>query len=598
MVVVTHEHRVDAELAEHRGELLAALNDVAVDVVVGHGVGGVVEARDLPGGVGVCGDGLLHEGLVLSGARVVGVERHEQHAVVGEPVVAALRARALGRSQAGDVRVDEVIAVAAVGSGVVALVVVADLVGGGHGAQGIRGEVGIVLGVGLVAVVVVDLVAHGEQEVGAAELLLGRGHHVVPALGIGAGVAGGADLRVAGHEEAEVGAGTKRAGREGVGVGPGVVVAHTIDVGGVGGQARDRGLVGVKALALRCGLGGLNGLDARGVRRERVAGLIALRGDNVLDARLVGRSAEPAETALGLRGADAQEDILDLGLRRRGGIGRAGAVHNPEALHVEVDVRARRAAVVDLDGEHVVRGLKAKIGNVVVADGARARGAIVRAAVVVGAVDGVGAVLDVVVELADDVAVDCHDGGIVIGDLTGDLGDGGGVCHVKGGAEIVDGNVVAVIGAAHDVLVEQVLRGVAAAEIGDLAVLCTEAAGGRLPGGVGHGLGGRPVGPRADVVVAILPVRGPGLYHLGGRGGAGIDVGGVRRTDNAGRGKRRDDHQRDAHHCEQSTPERAFTCGSLLHSNLRFSANVIGSIWFPGDITSHRYGMAPTLRIP
>ena len=553
----------------------------------------MVEARDLPGSFGVGGDGLLHEGLVLGGARVVGVERHEQHAVVGEPVVAALGARTLGLAEVGHVRVDEVVAVAAVGGGVVALVVVADLVGSGHSAQGVRREVGVVLGVGLVAVIVIDLVAHGEQEVGPAELFLGRGHHLVPTLGVGAGVAGGADLRVTGHEEVEVGVGAERAGREGVGVGPSVVVAHAVDVGGVGGKARDRGLVGVVAHALRRGLGGLDGLDARGVRRERVAGLIALRSDDVLDARLVGRSAEPAETALGLRAADAQENVLDLGLHGHGGIGRVGAAHDPEALHVKVDVRARRAAVVDLDGEHVARGLEAELGNVVAADGAHLRLGVVRAAVAVGAIDGVGAVLDMVVELADDVAVDRHDSGVVIGDLSGNLGDGGRVCHVEGGAEVVDGDVVAVIGAARDVLVEQVLRGVAAAEVGDLALLCAEAAGGRLPGGIDRGLGGRPVGARADVVVAVLPVCGSGLYHLGGRGGAG----GVRRADNAGRGKRRDDHQRDAHHCEQSAPRGAFTCSSLLHSNLRFSANAIGSIRVPGGITPHRHGMAPRLRI-
>ena len=104
-MVMAHEHHIDVQFPEHRGQVIPPLEDVAVHGVAGHGVDGVVEHHDLPGDIGVGGNGLLHECLVFSNRQVVAVQVHEQHIVIHKPVVAAGTGGAEGIRLVGNIEV-------------------------------------------------------------------------------------------------------------------------------------------------------------------------------------------------------------------------------------------------------------------------------------------------------------------------------------------------------------------------------------------------------------------------------------------------------------------------------------------------------------
>ena len=491
---MTHEHDIDPKIAEDLRELVATALDVGVGVVVGEGEDGVVEHHDLPVDVRVGGDRLLHERLVVAGVHVVGVDVHEQNAVVHVPVIAGLGAGAAGGAERADVGNVEVVGVPGA-----AVVVITHGQGLGEGGELLRGEVAVVLTV-LFRALVVDLVTGRHHEV-RGELVHGVGERRLPTSLVGIGIAARADLRVAGEQEAEGGAGAEVARREDGGVGPGVVVADAIDVGGVGGKTAHRGLIGHKALT---GGGRLQRLDLLGAGlREGVALLVAGgRGD--LDERSVRGGAEPVEVTGGLGGADLQGGVLH-------GVGGL-AVGEGDVLHVQVDIGAGGAPVVELDAQDVAGGLEAQARDIGEVEGRRLGSAVVGATVVGGAVNRIGAVLHVVVELGDDVPVYGHDGGVVVGDLTGDGLDGVDVLGVEGGAEVIHRDGVAI--GAVDVLVQQHLGRHAATQVGDLPVLGAKAAGGRLPGGVAHRGARLPAVSRLLVVVAILPLRLAGFDDL------------------------------------------------------------------------------------
>ena len=185
---------------------------------------------------------------------------------------------------------------------------------GGHGdaMEHLGCEVTLVLALNGLGIRGVDLVAQGDHEVGLGE----GGHHgierVGPALGVARGVAGGADLRVAGKHEAEGLAVAEVAGLKAVGGRPVGAVAHAVDVGSVGGEVAYGGLVGAPALALAAALLGLDVGHKVRVRGERGAAGPALGHEGHLDIAVKVRRAHPVEVALGRCGADLQGDAVKL----------------------------------------------------------------------------------------------------------------------------------------------------------------------------------------------------------------------------------------------------------------------------------------------
>ena len=505
VVIVAHEHRVDAQLGKHRRQLAAALRHIGVVVVVGERVHGVVEHHDLPLGVRVLGDGVLHERLVLGGRQIVGVQVHEQHAVVGVPVVAGLRARQ-ARCGALIAHVGHVVVVGVTHG---AVIVVAHRGGLGQRLQRLGCVVGIVLA--LVAAVV-DLVARGDQEVGTAELLERAVQRVGPTrLVVLDGAVAGADLRVARKEEVEALARALRPDGELSRVAPFLAVAHAVEVGGAGSEVGKRRLVGLVAGARGGRLGG--GHLGGGVLGEGVALFISGGLGHVLDVALGRGGTQPVDVARGLRGAHLERDGLEVA---RGLTGIGSTRVEGELGEVEVDVGARGAAVMELHRHHVARGLEIQGRDIGDVDGAGLGMAGVGTAPGVLALDiaahisGV-VVLGLVAHLGDLHAVDVDEGGVVVLEGTGDGLHRVGIGHIEGGAEVVGRDVLE---AAGTVLGEEHLGRVSVAQIGIFTQLGAEGTLTRLPGLLGDRGARLPAVRRLSVVVAVLPLRGAGHHDV------------------------------------------------------------------------------------
>lgn len=225
---------------------------------------------------------------------LVRVDAQEQGVVVDEPVVAhALAGRVAGHANGlGGVRHEEVLAV-----GVRAIVVVADVGGQRVLAQLVGGQELVVLGL---AAGGVDLVAHAEQEVRIGVCGGGDVEHVRPRRGVSRLAAARTHLGVAVHEDLE---GSSGAGGELVGLGPALGLGtHLVLVGGAGLQFGEGGLV--EGLALDVGGAGAHRVEGAG------RGFVALDGEH---RRLLAAGIGiPDEVAFGRRGADVEDDRLEL----------------------------------------------------------------------------------------------------------------------------------------------------------------------------------------------------------------------------------------------------------------------------------------------
>ena len=211
---MAHQHYIDIQLAEHRRQFLAALDDVAVIYVGCRGVYRVVEYDRLPSHIRILRDRALQEFLMLCRGAVVGVDHHEQRVVIDEPVV---RSRCRRTELRALIRQVEVLVVCGRSA-----VVVTDR----RRARQIGQRIVQVAGVLRLIVVGVDLVAGRYQEI-RIQLCDGRIERLIPAYGIGLRIAC-ADLRVAGEDEAE--ALIEITGLKGIDLADGVAIDHTVHI--------------------------------------------------------------------------------------------------------------------------------------------------------------------------------------------------------------------------------------------------------------------------------------------------------------------------------------------------------------------------------
>ena len=290
-MVMTLKYHVDAQILEDGDKGFAAAEDVAVLGMAGHGVDGVVEGNDLPIHVGVGGNGSLHKGLVLSRRLVVGIEHHEQHIVVNEPVVAAGIGGAVLTGLVGNV---EVLAVG-VGIGIV----VAD--DGGHGQvlQRLVLQIAVILAL---TVGGIDLVARGEHKGDIGEIVVGGNElqGVVPAGSISVGAAAGADLGVAHIGKGE---GTAVIGGKETDFRRNLTIDGLISVLNACLQTGSGCLVGILAVVIAFGGGGVGSGGLRHGAIHQFAGLC-----HPQLTRSVGIDV-PGKVHLGLVSAHGQADV-------------------------------------------------------------------------------------------------------------------------------------------------------------------------------------------------------------------------------------------------------------------------------------------------
>ena len=206
-VVVTHQYHIYAQLGQQGREFCAALKDVIVKGMVGHTEYRLVEHDDLPIGLVAVGlQRVFQELLVLGCAEVVGVEAHDQHIVVHEPVIAARGGVALILYGVGHGKMLLEYRAAAV--------VIPDC----H-RQGQRREIacGQELAVLRFAFRVMYLIPQSQHKTGVGEIFAHLVKRVLPAVLVVFNVPARADLRVSAEEEGEV---VEAAGFKGSQLGP------------------------------------------------------------------------------------------------------------------------------------------------------------------------------------------------------------------------------------------------------------------------------------------------------------------------------------------------------------------------------------------
>ena len=462
-----------------------------------------VEGEDRPGGlVALLCDRLLDELPVRLEVAVLRGDVEVEHVVLLEPVVApgGVLLPLVGQAE---VLVEQRLRLRAV------VVVVAQRLRGRLRAHLLRSDVrGVLRGV---TRVVVDLVAGRQEEVGVREHLVRAVERGLPASRVALEVAGRAQLRVA--DERELVLQVRVVVLELLDLRPAALLAaHTVGVGGAGLEAGD-GCVDVVVGAVGGGAA-VHRLDGLRVRGHR---LVCSGCD--LHGLVHTGIREPGDAALALVGAHAQEDgRLPLGLR---------CLLEGQVLEVEVQVRAGRATLVQLDGDRVL-ALDQDLR--VHGEGALARCRAVRPAVLhVASLAGLRVLDVVVVEARDLLAVDEDRRGVVVADGAGQLLAVGQLLRIDGHVRAEEERLGVGAGLVLLVLSQEVVRQEPAVELLALTAESAEGAGRRLPLRIVEG-GSGPIGPvfqpvgRIRIRVEVGPRRLAALQErdrIDGVGGGG-----------------------------------------------------------------------------